>query len=883
MKNTVLIGKAVFLLTATILIICLLFPTMPGNALSQLAAATNAVRVQAEDYDRYYDTSNNNVGMMYRFDNVDIEPSYDLSYDGNTFYPEYLYGNGYNNGFRVNSISNNEWLEYDVNIPVTDTWKFTFRMARLNANSASFDFQIDGQPVTGSPFTINSTGHHHIFQDIVIEHIALTAGEHVIKITFHGEEYDMAEFDWFYIESETDPPAPVTPVPHNYGPVPTPPQGYISPVSQYGRLQAQGVNLTSAVTGSPIQLRGVAPHGIQWFPTIDNYTIANYAYDVGAQITRIPMYVEQFGGYTFGPTAKDYMIAKTDEMIQDAIDAGIYVTVSFHVHVDPTPYTDEAIEFFTHVANTWGDQPNVIYEIVNESDGGSWAPIKVYADQIIPVIRNIETANNWEHNLIIVGTPQWCQRPDLVVANPINDVNVAYTFHWYAAGHDESLWQNIETVRNANMAVIVSEWGTGSWDWASPNIDLEKSGRFLDFLDERNISWINWAWNVKGEVLSSLNWTASMQGPWPAEDITASGEFVKGKINVAPPEPTPTPCIGCPTNTPTPTPDLGAALKVEYRAADTNVTDNQMKPHVRIDNSGNVNVALSDLTIRYWFTKEGSENMVYHCDYAAVNCSNVNGTVYPMANPVTGADHYLEITFDSGAGTLTAHSNTGEIQNRMNKVNWSNFDESDDYSFDAAKVNFTFWDRATLYHNGQLVWGNEPGGSIPSTNTPTAIPTNTPQGPTNTPTVTATATNTPVVPTTTPTAIATATNTPVVPTTTSTAIATATSSGSNSCSVSYVNSNDWGSGATIYLTITNNSAAPINGWTLTWDFPGNQQITNMWNASYTQTGASVIITNLSYNSNIPANGGTVSPGFNLSYSGSNNAPSNFELNGTPCQ
>lgn len=92
--------------------------------------------------------------------------------------------------------------------------------------------------------------------------------------------------------------------------------------------------------------------------------------------------------------------------------------------------------------------------------------------------------------------------------------------------------------------------------------------------------------------------------------------------------------------------------------------------------------------------------------------------------------------------------------------------------------------------------------------------------------------------------------------------------------------NDWGTGATVNVTITNNDSTAINGWTLGWSFPGNQKITNMWNASYTQSGASVTATNLSYNSTIPANGGKVSFGFNLSYSGTNAKPAGFTLNGS---
>jgi enterochelin esterase-like enzyme len=91
--------------------------------------------------------------------------------------------------------------------------------------------------------------------------------------------------------------------------------------------------------------------------------------------------------------------------------------------------------------------------------------------------------------------------------------------------------------------------------------------------------------------------------------------------------------------------------------------------------------------------------------------------------------------------------------------------------------------------------------------------------------------------------------------------------------------NDWGTGATVSVTITNNGATAINGWTLGWTFAGNQKITNMWNGLYTQNGTSVAVTNQSYNSTIPV-GGTVSFGFNISYSGTNAKPTGFTLNGS---
>ncbi|MCL6590514.1 MAG: glycoside hydrolase family 9 protein [Firmicutes bacterium] len=101
--------------------------------------------------------------------------------------------------------------------------------------------------------------------------------------------------------------------------------------------------------------------------------------------------------------------------------------------------------------------------------------------------------------------------------------------------------------------------------------------------------------------------------------------------------------------------------------------------------------------------------------------------------------------------------------------------------------------------------------------------------------------------------------------------------------VAYVISSDWGVGATVNVTITNNTTSAVNGWTLAFTFPGNQTISNLWNGVYTQSGASVSVKDAGFNANIPANGGSVNFGFNINYSGANAKPAGFTLNGIDCQ
>lgn len=130
----------------------------------------------------------------------------------------------------------------------------------------------------------------------------------------------------------------------------------------------------------------------------------------------------------------------------------------------------------------------------------------------------------------------------------------------------------------------------------------------------------------------------------------------------------------------------------------------------------------------------------------------------------------------------------------------------------------------------------------------------------------------------TPTSVSTPTPMPTVtPIPTPTATATPPASGVH---VSYQVVNQWSGGFTANMTITNNGASAINGWTLQFTFPGTQQVTQLWDGQVTQSGEQVTVKNMSYNATI-APGGVVSLGFNGSWSGSNPSPASFTLNGTP--
>ena len=104
--------------------------------------------------------------------------------------------------------------------------------------------------------------------------------------------------------------------------------------------------------------------------------------------------------------------------------------------------------------------------------------------------------------------------------------------------------------------------------------------------------------------------------------------------------------------------------------------------------------------------------------------------------------------------------------------------------------------------------------------------------------------------------------------------------GGSSCRVGYVK-NEWPGGFTATVTVSNTGSAALDGWTLTYSFPGDQRVTSAWNASVSQSGAAVTARNVAHNAAIQP-GGNASFGLQGTWSGANTVPTAFSLNGSAC-
>ncbi len=174
--------------------------------------------------------------------------------------------------------------------------------------------------------------------------------------------------------------------------------------------------------------------------------------------------------------------------------------------------------------------------------------------------------------------------------------------------------------------------------------------------------------------------------------------------------------------------DPSSCLYVQHRRGDSSSSNESVQPVFRLVNPTNETIPLDELTVRYWFTAEPVYNsyawectqlgtdLLTECywaelaDYTGVSACNTSAfavAAHDTSPPRSGASQYVELTFPSTAATLGPGARTGDLHVRARKCDWSNFNESDDYSY-SSRTSFGTATDITLYRNGVLIWGMEP-------------------------------------------------------------------------------------------------------------------------------------------------------------------------------
>ena len=273
---------------------------------------------------------------------------------------------------------------------------------------------------------------------------------------------------------------------------------------KHGALHVNNSGKLVDHNGEVVALHGYSTHGINLYSDYVNRDFLEYMRDDwNIDVIRLAMYTAEENGYCIsGEENKARMLDVIDRGVKAATELGLYVIIDWHILSDSNPhmYEDQAIDFFDKVSAKYASYGNIFYEICNEPNSGcSWDDIRSYADRVIPVIRKHDP-----YSVILVGTPNWSQRLNEAVANPIStDNNLMYVLHFYADTHRDDLRNILRDALNAKLPVFVSEFGTCAAD-GNGGHNKDEADKWIKLLDENQISYVMWNISNKDETSAML-------------------------------------------------------------------------------------------------------------------------------------------------------------------------------------------------------------------------------------------------------------------------------------------------------------------------------------------------------------------------------------------
>ena len=284
-------------------------------------------------------------------------------------------------------------------------------------------------------------------------------------------------------------------------------------VKKHGQLSVKRTQLVDK-NQNPIVLRGVSLGWHSMWPRFYNQkTVAWLKKDFNSTVVRAALGIE-IGEHHYIKEPQ-FSKEKIEAVIKGAIKSDIYVIVDWHSH---NINLKEATAYFDEISKKYGKYPNVIYEVFNEPDNETWPEVKAYSEAIIKVIR----ANDPD-NIILVGSPRWDQDVHLPAADPIKGYdNLMYTMHFYAATHKKELRDRTDEAIKSGLPIFVSE-SAGMEATGDGPMDYKSWQEYIDWMEERNISWITWSISDKDETCSMLKKSAKSEGKWKDKDLKESG------------------------------------------------------------------------------------------------------------------------------------------------------------------------------------------------------------------------------------------------------------------------------------------------------------------------------------------------------------------------
>lgn len=139
-------------------------------------------------------------------------------------------------------------------------------------------------------------------------------------------------------------------------------------------------------------------------------------------------------------------------------------------------------------------------------------------------------------------------------------------------------------------------------------------------------------------------------------------------------------------------------------AVSNGLNANTVEPRFTVNNTSSYALDLKTLKLNYYYTADGNQSQTFQCYFAGTSgefkelTSYVVGNIKTLSPTTSTADTYLQVSFSDGS---LAAGQSMTIHASVNKADWTNYDQSNDYSYNASN-------NVTAYVNGVKIFGTTP-------------------------------------------------------------------------------------------------------------------------------------------------------------------------------